>query len=165
PALLKPQGLRDESQKILEHLGIKPDVNPGRLITPEIEELIGRRLNLRDPENIDRLNRLVEGPTAPGIDASENRHTSVDWQYIPHSAIVVAFFRYIFSASSPLKPGEDDFEVEALSIWSSDKNIETSDFKAFLDMVNYFNLGRYTTEDNCRWTPVISPDCLPSQET
>ncbi|MGF1515294.1 MAG: hypothetical protein ACFB5Z_16560 [Elainellaceae cyanobacterium] len=163
PALLKPQGLRNESQKILEHLGIKPDVNPGRLITPEIEELIGRRLNLRDPENIDRLNRLVEGPTAPGIDASENRHTSVDWQYIPHTKVVIAFFRYIFSAGSPLKAGEDDFDVSELAVWSSGKEIAAQDFNAFLDMVNYFNLGRYTTEEKSRWTPVISPDCLPPE--
>ncbi|MEO0408954.1 MAG: hypothetical protein AAF289_16550 [Cyanobacteria bacterium P01_A01_bin.135] len=164
PALLQPQGLRDESQKILEHLGIKPDVNPGQLITPEIEELIGRRLNLRDPENIDRLNRLIEGPTAPGIDASENRRASVDWRYIPHSKIAVAFFRYIFSADSPLKSGENDFDVARLSVWSKNKNIEANSFSAFLDMLNYFNLGRYTTEDKTRWTPSISPDSLPPED-
>ncbi len=164
PALLKPQGLRNESQKILEHLGIKADVNPGRLITPEIEELIGRRLNLRDPENIDRLNRLVEGPTAPGIHASENRHISVDWQYIPHAKMVVDFFRYLFSASSPLKSGENDFDVSELAVWSEGKALESQDFSAFLEMINYFNLGRYTTEDKSRWTPVVSPDSLPPSE-
>jgi len=163
PNLLLPGKLHKEAQQLFAHVGIKPNFDDGRIVTPEIERMMGQSLNLKDPRNLDRLRRIVEGPSVPGAHESENV-SSVDWASIPNAEMALKFVRYLLKKGDRYISDGGDFEVRTLAEnWGKNNGFSRPEFKDFLEMLNHFGVGRYTDDDFKRWILTVDPRKLPDE--